>query len=577
MSTPSNLFSTVERAISAGVLPAEASAAAREPSSAQPWPVVLLSFFGAQFAVWPLLAFVALAGQGFFIKDAAPYFVGAFIIGGSWALLRGKGQPGFLSHMAFTTLLVGAALLSYGICRDLVDTSAQIKSPLLAAFLVTALLLAIAFALVLRWAQTVMAALAGVVFLVLPVALGFGFGAYTRPVSSFFYFSLLFAAFAWAALVVTEPRWSSKSYARSLAAVAQGWVVAVLWVAIGASGSQFGAGVVTGESAGSTFGTYGLPAYQHALAVLITLGAGGGLLARWAPSLSVVSRSLLVLGFVALAVLAWFVPTSAAVALVLAAALATGRMRVFAAALLALVFFLSGFYYSLAMTLVNKALLVMATGAALLLGTLLISGFAKKNKSIAQKSATPLSTGNIKYAFPLMILGAVMALAAANFSIWQKERVISQGQKVFVALAPRDPRSLMQGDFMALNFGMPREVTDALGGERWWQRESNNTTPLSRRASVVAKLDARGVASVLRVAAKNEVLAAGELLLPVQYKNQGWALVTDAFFFPEGAGKSLEAAKFGELRALGNGQALLVGLADENLQPLAALPDAKPE
>ena len=308
---------------------------------------------------------------------------------------------------------------------------------------------------------------------------------------------------------------------------------------------------------------------------MLTAASGAALLWFWRTSLAPSGRWLLALAFVALTALAWFVPNVAAVAIALAAALLTQRHRMAAFAVLVLLYLLGQFYYTLSMTLVDKAQLVMLTGTALLIGTTIISYAFRKPALTATLGAAPSPAW--KLAIPLIALGALLTFGAANYNIWQKERVIFQGQKLYVALAPRDPRSLMQGDYMALNFGLPGEVIEALGGDRrWWRDEEELVNkPLSRRATVVAKVDAKNIATVLRVATGNEVLAAGEVLLPVQFKGGNWALVTDAFFFPEGAGKSLEGAKFGELRALGNGQALLVGLADENLKQLESLPDVE--
>jgi uncharacterized membrane-anchored protein len=155
-----------------------------------------------------------------------------------------------------------------------------------------------------------------------------------------------------------------------------------------------------------------------------------------------------------------------------------------------------------------------------------------------------------------------LAIGAANYDVMKKEQVISSGQKIYIPLAPRDPRSLMQGDFMALNFDFPREVQQTLN--------DNEDTRNLQSASVVAKLDARGVATVLRVADVPARITRldEEILLPILRKNREWTLVTDAFFFPEGKGEPFKRAKFGEFRVLPDGRALLVGLADEQLKPL---------
>ncbi|MBP7532585.1 MAG: GDYXXLXY domain-containing protein [Ottowia sp.] len=164
----------------------------------------------------------------------------------------------------------------------------------------------------------------------------------------------------------------------------------------------------------------------------------------------------------------------------------------------------------------------------------------------------------------MIAAGALLSLGLVHLDVQKKEQVIAQGQKIYVPLAPRDPRSLMQGDYMALNFAFPEGVRKALNeGDR---------LGLNRHAQVVATLDARGVATVRRLAQDGAPLAAGERLLPVKRLQGDWVLVTDAFYFPEGQGEPFAQARFGEFRALPNGRALLVGLADEHLQPIAPAP-----
>ncbi|TMH00918.1 MAG: hypothetical protein E6H79_16185 [Betaproteobacteria bacterium] len=68
-------------------------------------------------------------------------------------------------------------------------------------------------------------------------------------------------------------------------------------------------------------------------------------------------------------------------------------------------------------------------------------------------------------AAPLLIaLSALAVLLVVNLGIGQKERLIAHGQAVFVALAPVDPRSLMQGDYMRLNFNVPQDVARRFDG-----------------------------------------------------------------------------------------------------------------
>src|SRR5690606_4235060 len=52
-----------------------------------------------------------------------------------------------------------------------------------------------------------------------------------------------------------------------------------------------------------------------------------------------------------------------------------------------------------------------------------------------------------------------------NAGIYQREQILAHGKSVILALAPVDPRSLMQGDYMALRFQVADDVRTALSNE----------------------------------------------------------------------------------------------------------------
>ena len=58
----------------------------------------------------------------------------------------------------------------------------------------------------------------------------------------------------------------------------------------------------------------------------------------------------------------------------------------------------------------------------------------------------------------LLLFGAVLVFGGVNWQIANKERLRANGQTVYLELAPIDPRSLMQGDYMALNFAVARAI-----------------------------------------------------------------------------------------------------------------------
>lgn len=73
-----------------------------------------------------------------------------------------------------------------------------------------------------------------------------------------------------------------------------------------------------------------------------------------------------------------------------------------------------------------------------------------------------------KYSRILIIANLILLLGYFNWSVYQKEQTLKDGQLVLLQLAPVDPRSLMQGDYMRLNYkeassNLPDEQTDTRG------------------------------------------------------------------------------------------------------------------
>jgi len=150
----------------------------------------------------------------------------------------------------------------------------------------------------------------------------------------------------------------------------------------------------------------------------------------------------------------------------------------------------------------------------------------------------------------------VLILLIVNWSIYQKEEHLKNGKVVFLKLAPVDPRSLMQGDYMALRFDIARAIS---------------TNSYSRNEStdglVLVKLDEKRVAT-FKSLEHGSVLQADELLLQYRVRNGKVKFATNAFFFQEGTASKYEKAKYGEFRVNDKGELLLVAMADENLSLL---------
>jgi uncharacterized membrane-anchored protein len=152
----------------------------------------------------------------------------------------------------------------------------------------------------------------------------------------------------------------------------------------------------------------------------------------------------------------------------------------------------------------------------------------------------------------IILLTGIGVLAMVNYSIYQKEQLLAHGRKVFLALAPVDPRSLMQGDYMALRFNIQNLIAHR-------DRMSEGR--------VVAGLDERAVATFRRMD-DGAPLATDEVKLFYRVRGDQVKFATNAFFFQEGTAQSYAGARFGEARVDKDGQMLLVGLRDAELRQL---------
>jgi uncharacterized membrane-anchored protein len=126
---------------------------------------------------------------------------------------------------------------------------------------------------------------------------------------------------------------------------------------------------------------------------------------------------------------------------------------------------------------------------------------------------------------------------------------------VVLELAPVDPRSLMQGDYMALRFRMANDAGAAV------------RAAAAADGRIVATVDERGVATY-RGLHDGTPVASNEVLLRYRVRNGDIKFATNAFFFQEGTGRRYEGARYGELRVAPDGELLLTGLRDKDLRPL---------
>lgn len=227
---------------------------------------------------------------------------------------------------------------------------------------------------------------------------------------------------------------------------------------------------------------------------------------------------------------------------------------------LALLGFVSWYYYSLNTTLLNKSLILMAMGAVMLLAYATLKYLMAEKTTGATGSNSSKPTNSLTLPAQLAAwLTLVVALVGVNQAIWQKERLLTEGQSVFLELAPVDPRSIMQGDYMRLRFALANDIRSA-----WGQiKQSDRATELD--GMVYVQLDERGVGRFHGLVDDPSMP-----LIAMQYRlrHSRVQFATNAFFFQEGDAQLFDAARFGEFKVAENGELLLKAMYDAELQLL---------
>lgn len=155
----------------------------------------------------------------------------------------------------------------------------------------------------------------------------------------------------------------------------------------------------------------------------------------------------------------------------------------------------------------------------------------------------------------IAILGLVLVLGLANWHILQKRAVMAEGEPLLLELQPVDPRSLIQGDYMALAL-----ADDAMPSKEVIAR-------LPYRGTVILSLDEKDIGRFARL---DDGAPPGPGELRVEYRrHDDWRgprldYGARAFFFQGGDAALYQEAKYALLRVADDGSTVLTDLADKD-------------
>ncbi|WP_386694652.1 GDYXXLXY domain-containing protein [Lonepinella sp. MS14435] len=240
---------------------------------------------------------------------------------------------------------------------------------------------------------------------------------------------------------------------------------------------------------------------------------------------------------------------------------------------------LGQYYYNLNLPLLYKSFLLLGVGVIFSLVSVWLwyenkprqtsPAFSDTNTEQSAVKNSPVFS--LKMGANLVIL--VTVLTGANYLIQQNEDVLNNGEPIILPLAPVDPRSLMQGDYMALNYQLLEEIPslNRLQEQNEASLDQQNDPLKPHKLYVLLEINAQHIAHFCAV--ETEIPTEFKhctkgVYLPIKVtKYDGYKLPTHSYFFAEGKDQYYAHAKYGEYR-FKQGKALLLRLLDEDLHAL---------
>ena len=155
-----------------------------------------------------------------------------------------------------------------------------------------------------------------------------------------------------------------------------------------------------------------------------------------------------------------------------------------------------------------------------------------------------------------VIVSALIILALVNLNIYQQEQQLATGNIVVFELAPVDPRSLMQGDYMALNYQIASKISQATQLENGLENHDG---------LFVVTLNQHNLAQFDNLY-QGQPLQPNQHIIQYRMRNGSVKLASNAFFFEEGRAEAFAKAKYGEFRVTPEGKILLSNMLDKDFK-----------
>lgn len=180
----------------------------------------------------------------------------------------------------------------------------------------------------------------------------------------------------------------------------------------------------------------------------------------------------------------------------------------------------------------------------------------------------------------VLVLTGLLAIVYVNVYAWHSQQIKTRGEVLFLRLAPVDPLSLVQGQYMRLRFEIEKTYNSTQADQQLIQNSNGHVL-------AVIRLDSKRIGSMtgrLTPRHRPQQHSVDTLLIQVQAqlissrddsdRQQLHAIQIDqnSFLFQENTEDRYTTAKYGMFRVHANGRYVLIDLADENLRALTPQP-----
>ena len=177
----------------------------------------------------------------------------------------------------------------------------------------------------------------------------------------------------------------------------------------------------------------------------------------------------------------------------------------------------------------------------------------------------------------LLIINIVILFVVTGFSANKEESYKKLDSYFYLELTPVDPRSLLQGDYMTLNYDITDKASDFIYNNRTYIYDGENENEVeeirelrkladAKRAYIAVRLDENKVAKFVKIT--KEKTDEKDLLF-IAYKTDGFNVDINAssYLFQERTGDKYQNTRYSKVVLVGN-NLRLIDLRDKDFKEI---------